>query len=150
MLYISTSDPSNELITLVVFVLRFCAPSWFRIKIYHSIEDGARYLWHFISSSRYWPKKYRDIIEQVISRNAYFAAPENMLLAMLTDERCHIRTRVARQIIKAREIVPDGNCFCRFVIPVVNFRATDYVDLFDWKACNVTPPIVLRHSVMNF
>ncbi|GBN90165.1 hypothetical protein AVEN_89842-1 [Araneus ventricosus] len=28
-LYISTSDPSNELITLVVFILRVYAPSWF-------------------------------------------------------------------------------------------------------------------------
>ncbi|GBM13749.1 hypothetical protein AVEN_90013-1 [Araneus ventricosus] len=30
-LYISTSDPSNELITLVVFILKVYAPSWFRI-----------------------------------------------------------------------------------------------------------------------
>ncbi|GBM26663.1 hypothetical protein AVEN_15468-2-1, partial [Araneus ventricosus] len=32
-----------------------------------------------------------------------------------------------------------------FVIPAVNFRATDYVDLYDWQDCNVTPPTVLRH-----
>ncbi|GBO11390.1 hypothetical protein AVEN_151539-1 [Araneus ventricosus] len=43
-LYISTSDPSNELITLVVFTLRVYAPSWFRIKVHHSIKDGARHL----------------------------------------------------------------------------------------------------------
>ncbi|GBM68707.1 hypothetical protein AVEN_69124-1 [Araneus ventricosus] len=89
-LYISTSNPSNELITLALFILRFYAPSWLRIKVYHSIKDGARLLWHFISSSRYLPKKYRDIIEPVITRNAYFASPENMILAMSTDERCHI------------------------------------------------------------
>ncbi|GBM24911.1 hypothetical protein AVEN_23445-1 [Araneus ventricosus] len=45
-------------------------------------RDGARHLWHFVRSSRYLPKKHRDIIEPVISRNAYFAAPENMVLAM--------------------------------------------------------------------
>ncbi|GBO24689.1 hypothetical protein AVEN_261185-1, partial [Araneus ventricosus] len=56
-----------------------------RIKVHHSIKDGARHLWHFISSSRYLTKKYRDIIEPVISRTAHFAAPENMLLAMLTE-----------------------------------------------------------------
>ncbi|GBL87752.1 hypothetical protein AVEN_262249-1, partial [Araneus ventricosus] len=38
-----------------------------------------------------------------------------------------------------------GNCVHRFVIPAVNFGATDYVDLTDWQACNVTPPTVLRH-----
>ncbi|GBM05062.1 hypothetical protein AVEN_210781-1 [Araneus ventricosus] len=63
---------------------------------------------------------------------------------MLTDEKCHIGTLVAWQIIKAREIGPDGNCVRRFIIPAVNFRATDYVDLIDWQACNVTPPTVLR------
>ncbi|GBO36536.1 hypothetical protein AVEN_21139-1, partial [Araneus ventricosus] len=131
-------------VTLVVFILRFNAPSWFRIKVDNSIKDGARYLWHFINSSRYFPKKYRDIIEPVISRNAYLAAPESMLLDMLTDERCHIRTLAARRIIEAREIGPDGNCVRRFVIPVANFGATDYVDLIDWQAYYVVTNIVLR------
>ncbi|GBL73492.1 hypothetical protein AVEN_142660-1 [Araneus ventricosus] len=31
-----------------------------------------------------------------------------------------------------------------FVITVVNFGATDYVDLIDWQAFYVTPPPVLR------
>ncbi|GBN06928.1 hypothetical protein AVEN_181213-1 [Araneus ventricosus] len=47
--------------------------------------------------------------------------------------------------MKAREIAQDGNYVRRFIIPVVNFRATDYVDLIDWQACNVTPPTALRH-----
>ncbi|GBM97261.1 hypothetical protein AVEN_75791-1 [Araneus ventricosus] len=66
------------------------------------------------------------------------------VLAMLIDERCHIITLAARRIIKEREIDPDGNCVRSFVIPAVNFPATDYVDLIDWQACNVTPPLVLR------
>ncbi|GBO44274.1 hypothetical protein AVEN_163346-1 [Araneus ventricosus] len=37
-----------------------------------------------------------------------------------------------------------GNCVHRFVIPAVNFGATDYVDLIDWQACYVTPPAVFR------
>ncbi|GBM60725.1 hypothetical protein AVEN_73587-1, partial [Araneus ventricosus] len=59
-----------------------------------------------------------------------------MLLVMLINERCHIRTHAARRIIKAREIGPDGN---------TDFGAIDYVDLIDWQACYVTPPPVLRH-----
>ncbi|GBM93434.1 Transposable element Tc1 transposase [Araneus ventricosus] len=50
----------------------------------------------------------------------------------------------AQQIIKEREIGPDGNCVHRFVIPEVNFGATDYVDLIDWQACYVTAPAVFR------
>ncbi|GBM98216.1 hypothetical protein AVEN_152292-1 [Araneus ventricosus] len=68
-----------------------------------------------------------------------------MLLDMLTDERCHIRTLAARRIIKAREIGPDGNSVRKFAIPAVNFRATDCVDLIDWHAFNVSPPTVIRH-----
>ncbi|GBM65854.1 hypothetical protein AVEN_248038-1 [Araneus ventricosus] len=68
-----------------------------------------------------------------------------MLLPMLTDERCHIRTLAAWRIIKAKEIDPDGNCVRRFVTPAANIRSTDNIDLIDWQACNVTPPTVLRH-----
>ncbi|GBN14999.1 hypothetical protein AVEN_78229-1 [Araneus ventricosus] len=66
---------------------------------------------------------------------------------MLTDERSHIRTLATRRIIKTREIGPDVNCVRRFVTPAVNIRTTDtdHVDLFDWQACNVTPPKVLRY-----
>ncbi|GBM68927.1 hypothetical protein AVEN_207180-1 [Araneus ventricosus] len=113
------------------------------IKI-NTLDDGARHLWHFFSSSRYLPKEYLDIIEPVISCNTYLAAQENMLLAILTDERCHVRIFATRRIIKARKIDPNGNCVSRFVIPAVNFGATDYVDLVDWQACYVTPPPVLR------
>ncbi|GBM31046.1 hypothetical protein AVEN_46484-1 [Araneus ventricosus] len=46
---------------------------------------------------------------------------------------------------KNAEISPGGTCVHRFVIPAVNFRATDCVDLIDRQACNVTPTTVLRH-----
>ncbi|GBM93426.1 hypothetical protein AVEN_268466-1 [Araneus ventricosus] len=115
------TNPSNELITLVVFILRVGAPSWFRIKVHHSIKDGASHLLHLISSTRYSPKKYRDKIEPVSSCNAYFAAPEHMRLAMFSDERCHIRTLASRQITKASVIDPNDNCVHRFFIPAVNF-----------------------------
>ncbi|GBM49064.1 hypothetical protein AVEN_155821-1 [Araneus ventricosus] len=111
----------------------------------HAHNMHQTHLWHFIRSSRYLNKKYRDIIQPQISRDAGTAVPENMLLAMLADERCHNRTLAARQMIKAREIGPDGICVLIFVIPAVKFRATEYVDLIDWQACNVTPSTVLRH-----
>ncbi|GBM69300.1 hypothetical protein AVEN_86630-1 [Araneus ventricosus] len=51
------------------------------------------------------------------------------------------------------EIDPGVNCLRRFIIPAVDFRATDYVDLIDWQPCNVTPPTVLRqissHEFVN-
>ncbi|GBM04573.1 hypothetical protein AVEN_93974-1 [Araneus ventricosus] len=139
---------------------------------YHSIvsESGSTFLWHITpesgssfdisnsiyeyvttTSSRYLFNKYGDIIEKVISRNAYFTAPENMLLAMLTGERYHIRTLAARRIIMAREIRTDGNCVRRFVIPAVKRGSIDYEDLIDWQACYVTRLQFSNKSVLiNF
>ncbi|GBM26527.1 hypothetical protein AVEN_245255-1 [Araneus ventricosus] len=68
---------------------------------------------------------------------------------MLADEGGHIRILEARRIVKAREISADGNCVRRFVIPAVNFGATDYVDSIDWQACYVTSPLVLRDKSFN-
>ncbi|GBL74497.1 hypothetical protein AVEN_235433-1 [Araneus ventricosus] len=42
------------------------------------------------------------------------------------------------------EIGQEDYCVRGFLIPAVNFRATDYVDLFDWQAFHVTPLPVLR------
>ncbi|GBM71293.1 hypothetical protein AVEN_173865-1 [Araneus ventricosus] len=136
--YISTSDPSNELLTLVVFILRVDAPSWFQIKVHHSIKGDARHLWHLSSSSCYLPKKYRDIIEIVIFVNAYFAAPENML----TDERCHMRTLSVRESSRQEKFT---QLEMVFATTAVNFGATDYVDHIDWQAFYVTPSTILRH-----
>ncbi|GBL97797.1 hypothetical protein AVEN_231958-1 [Araneus ventricosus] len=62
-------------------------------------------------------------------------------LCLLTVKNCSYNA--SRLIIEA--IDPDVNCVRRFNIPAVNFRATDYVGLIDWQACNVAPPTVLRH-----
>ncbi|GBN97390.1 hypothetical protein AVEN_227972-1 [Araneus ventricosus] len=110
------------------------------------MRDGARHLWHLPVSgtSGYLLKKYRDIIKPVISSNAYFASPESMLLAMLTDERFHIRKLAARRIYQRQGKLAQMEIVCRFVIPAVNFGATDYVDHIDWQVCYVTSPSVLK------
>jgi hypothetical protein len=51
-----------------------------------------------------WIKTHLGVIDPVISRNAFFATPENILIAMLTDDRAYIRTIAVRRIIKAREV----------------------------------------------
>ncbi|GBM19543.1 hypothetical protein AVEN_108011-1 [Araneus ventricosus] len=65
-------------------------------------------------------------------------------MAQRSQERRAKEIRRLKEWSIAREIGPDGNCVRRFVIPVINFRATVYVDLIDWKACNVTTPTGLR------
>ncbi|KAE9521573.1 hypothetical protein AGLY_018037 [Aphis glycines] len=70
--------------------------------IHPTRKDGARRLWKLISASRYLSTELKAIIDPVIQRNSYFAHPENLFLAMLTDSQKHIRELAARRILKAR------------------------------------------------
>ena len=91
----------------------------------------------------------RNVIDPLISRNAYFASPENVLLAMLTDKRTHIRAHSIRRVITARE--PNemvGNvAIIKFCIPKINFKANDYIDLIDWSSGKVTRPPMLKETI---
>ncbi|KAL4718111.1 hypothetical protein ACJJTC_005692 [Scirpophaga incertulas] len=101
-LYVATENPTSALVTLTTFIVKVYAPSWFAIKSKPSCKDGSRHLFNIIYSSRYLPDDLKGIVDTVIQRNAYFAHAENVLLAMITDERKHIRELAARRILKAR------------------------------------------------
>lgn len=85
-------------------------------------------------------KDILKIIDPVIQRNAFFAHPENMLLAMAADERLHIRELAYRRIIKAREQNTDKMSVRTFLPPKLNFEASDYTDLIDWSNFPLSPP----------
>lgn len=90
------------------------------------------------------PKKYHDIIHQVISHKSHYVTAERMLLIILIDKRYIINLAVF-QIIKTREIVPYGSCVSRFIIPVLKLGAAEYIDFIDWQGCYVTlPPVCLE------
>ena len=84
-LYVS-DKPSDNLKTLVTFVIRVHAPMWFAIKDQSSCKDGARHVHQLLIKSRYLSHKQK-IVDPVIHRIAYIAHPENLLLAMMTDHR---------------------------------------------------------------
>ena len=71
--------------------MKVYAPMWFTIKLESSCKDGSRHLWRTIVLSRYMSDELKAIIDPVIQRNAYFGCSENMLLAMLSDDRKEIR-----------------------------------------------------------
>lgn len=140
-LYISTETPSENLKTLVEFIQKVYAPLWFSIKRNHSIQDGAPNLWKLISWSRYLPQALKDIVDPVIQRNGYFGHPENILLAMITDEREEVRIDAWEKIAEARKTKPKETRI--FTIPKLNFEAEDYTSLVQWNKVAVTEPPVL-------
>jgi len=101
-LFVATPSPSENLTTLVKYVIKVYAPVWFHIKVHSACTEGPKHVWRLISFSRYLEPKCTAIIDDVIQRNAYFSHTENILLAILTDERKHIRELACRRILAAR------------------------------------------------
>jgi hypothetical protein len=61
---------------------------WFNIKIKPLCVYGAKHLFSTVKLSRYLQDDLKSVIDPVIQRNGFFA--ENILIAMLADERKHI------------------------------------------------------------
>lgn len=142
-LYIGTENPSHNLVTLANFVGRVYGPMWFSIKCHPSSTDGARHLWKMISLSRYLDSDIKKVIDPVIERNSFYAHPENVLLAMMTDSRKSIRELALRRVMKVRS-GGTQEAIRKFVVPTLNFEAKDYIDLIDWQGINVTEPPVIK------
>ena len=148
-LYVASSEPSDNLRLIVEFIMKVYCKMWYTIRRKPSCSEGARHLWQTIRSSRYLNDALKAIVDPVISRNAYNAHPENLLLAMISDDRPHIRTLGLRRIMKARSMTPseNGTTIRKFIVPELNFNANDYSEIIDWQTCLLTePPITVEIS----
>lgn len=123
------------------YIIQVYAPVWFAIKTNPSCTDGAKHLWLTVHLSRPLPREVKNVIDPVIQRNAYFAHPENLLIAMVTDDRDHIKQLALRRILKARQ--EQKTDVRKFHIPKLNFDSADYVDLINWLEADVTAPPLL-------
>jgi len=145
-LYVATVDPSPELKLLTTFVVKVYVQVWFAVKTKPSCKDGPKHLMQMIQLSRQFSDQVRHVIDPVIQRNAYFAHPENLLLAMIADERPHIRQLGLHRILKARTQMKKGIRFC---VPSINFTATDYTELINWSKIMVTEPPLIPEIPLN-
>lgn len=89
--YISSAEPEDELKWLTLYVLRVYAPLSLEIKRNPSCVMGARHYHALIESSRFLieflPPVAMENLDRCIHRNAFYAHPENVLLAMCEDDR---------------------------------------------------------------
>jgi len=75
-------------------------------------------------------------------RNAYHAHPENMLMAMLTDDRFHVRKQAVDLIIQHRGGSDVGDASVReFTVPTLNYSAKTYTELISWEDTTLYEPI---------
>lgn len=138
-LYVSTEDPSEVLQNIVQYVMHVYVPMWFEIKRNSSSTFGARHLFQTIQKTQSLCEEVQTIVRPVIQRNGYFAHPENILLAMIADDRSHVRELAWRRIKNAR--TTNKNTEVRiFKVPALNFEANDFIEIIDWQNTVITEP----------
>ena len=142
-LFVATSDPSDNLIRITTYIMKVYVPMWYDIKRNHSIENGAKHVHQMITRSRSLDASTRQVTDQVIQRNAFFAHPENILVSMLSDERKFIRQLGYRRILNVlkKDI---SNSIRTFKVPKLNFEAEQYIDMINWQETTVTVPPLLH------
>ncbi|KAK4882474.1 hypothetical protein RN001_005793 [Aquatica leii] len=146
-LYISTKNPSYNLTILTEYVMKVYAPTWFEIKIRPSCRHGSYHFFGIIRKSRFLPKELKKVVDPVLQRNGYFGHPENLLLAMLADDRKYIRELGLRRILKCRQAKHNVNLVREFNIPSFNLNADDYFELVSWQSLTITePPLTVKIS----
>src|SRR5437867_823455 len=83
--------------------------------------------------TRYLSEHIKNVIDSVIQRKAFFAHPENMLLAMLTDYRDSIQQVALHRILSVKTCSIIGGAPIRtFVVSKLNFDAKDHLKLIDY------------------
>ncbi|GBN03917.1 hypothetical protein AVEN_137990-1 [Araneus ventricosus] len=142
-LYTSSSYPSGNLKEIVSFILKPYMPVCFEIEKSKYFTDGPKHVFQAIQTSLYLSDELLQVVDPVMQRNTCFEHPENVLLAMLVDEREHIRELGYRRILKARQIVPKKTVR-NFMPPKINIQASDYIEIINWNSCVVYPPPMLR------
>lgn len=130
-LYVTTNTPSTNLKTLAVYIITVYVPMYFNVKFYNSVVYGSALLLKFIRWTRYLQPNLRNIVDGVIKNNSYYAHPENILLTMLFDDRKAIRDRAIKKILHYREKFYDPTKLRVYKKYILNFDATDYVNMVD-------------------
>lgn len=141
-LYVSTAKPTADLNLIVNFIMIVYAKSWFRIKLNPKCVDGPKNLFETIKSSRHLPQKYRNIVNESIQTNGFFAHSENILLAMIHDDSEKVREVAYQRIVQARTNASSvsSGAVRRFEVPQIDFKARTYYNLIDWNSTTLTEP----------
>lgn len=91
--YMGTKVPSKSLVDIATFILKVYAETWFDIKLNSNCINGTKHFFNLIKRSRYLDIDQKKIVHAVLKRNGYFAHAENVILAMLFDDKKEIRQK---------------------------------------------------------
>ena len=132
-LYVSTSEPSENLVKIVRYIMKCYIPTWFSIKYHESLVFGSNNLFGLIKRCKTLDDSTKKIVYPVIQNNGYFAHSECILLSMIVDHDTNLRKLALSRIIKARGS-EDSHTKRKFRMPEINFNAEHYGDMIMWKS----------------
>ena len=140
---------SEQLYRITSFIVNVYAPSWFNVKHHSSCLDEARNFFYLIKRCYELGPEDWEIVEPVLQNNSYFAHPENILLAGVTDEDECIRKFACEKVLEAR-VHSSTNVIRVFDKSTITleYSASSYIHMTDWTAAVVTPPPLLS-SISN-
>ena len=145
--YTRTSRPSKHLVKLVQLVLNVYLPGFFLFKCSPHIQMGALNFFQLLELTRDLDKNEMIIAQNVLQDNSYWAHTENIVIALLADEREEIRRMGVLRIMKARREFDVSNHPRKFIPPKVDFKAKNYFDMVDWNSEPCTePPLTMEYS----
>ena len=141
--YISSPNPSKELIMITSFILTFYAPIWFHIKEHSSCIDGAKNFFFILQLLKDQPPQIHGVVRPVLQRNSFGAHPENILLCQIHDDDISIRQDAISKVIRAREYARNEQepKLTNFIAPKINWNASNYFTMAECES--VTPPPLL-------
>ncbi|CAI9740997.1 Hypothetical predicted protein [Octopus vulgaris] len=113
-LYVATENPPNTMKSIVAYLIKVYVPT----KLNTSSENGALNVFKTIEFSR---------------------EMDETVLAMINDERNHIRELGRRGIRQVRTLYK-GKSVRPFVIPALNFAVLNDIDIINWQDTIVTEP----------
>ena len=167
--YVSVEKPSSNLQSVVQFCLQVYFPTWFEIKSKSQLTCGSRNFFNLVRRiTQFSNKVVRETALKVVQRNAFFAHPENVLVAMLGDSNEDIRRLGVNKVLSMRGKlppfnIPNGNFkggyvdskneedvseaqenvhVRQFHVPALNLRAKSYHNLVDLNCCHQQPPAI--------
>ena len=137
-------NPTKKFRRIVFFIVNFYLPAWFQVKSQPHLQDGARHLQFMLGLSRELCGEDQATVQRVIQHNAYFAHPENVVVACLSDNQEDVRRMGVRYILEARKTFNPEEEVRKFIPPTVNFQSKEFYNLVDLETLEKTEPPVTK------
>ena len=118
--------------------MQLYAPGWFQIKSHPRVSNGARNFWYILSCSKKLKVEHQEIMVRFLNKSAFFTHSDNLLIAMLADERQSVRLRALSLISD----VPGPHKERNFVLPQAKPNAKGYTEMISLKYELATPPLL--------